>query len=289
MSRSTYYYRLKHPERQKPISTGRPIPGYSKNRKGEIVLDARIKGYIRRLIQGEDAAFGYRKLTVLLRRKHNLIINKKKVYRICKELNILAPQRDQVNHVPKRVANNRVVTGSNQLWQMDIKYGYIAGQRRHFYLASIIDVFDREIVAYHKGKSCSADDIVRTLQKALLKRNIHQDRSNPNPLIIRTDNGSQFKSKAFYNFCEKEEVEHERIPNKTPNKNAYIESFHSILERECYMRNCFESYSEAFATVDRFISYYNTKRIHGSLNDWSPKEYQRLVKAGTIKPQKIAL
>jgi len=47
-----------------------------------------------RLIHGPDAAFGYRKLTVLSRQKHNLVINKKKVYRLCKELNILAPQRE---------------------------------------------------------------------------------------------------------------------------------------------------------------------------------------------------
>jgi putative transposase len=51
-------------------------------------------------------------------------------------------------------------------------------------------------------------------------------------------------------------IEHEQTPVKTPNKNAYIESFHSIVERECYQRNCFDSFEEAFAEVDRFIRYY---------------------------------
>jgi len=284
--RSTYYYRLKHSERQKPISKGRPIPGYSYDRSGNVVLDARIKGFLRRLIQGVNAAFGYRKLTVLLRRKYNVIINKKKVYRLCKELKILAPQREATNPVPKKIANNRVVTGANQLWQLDIKYGYVAGKRRHFYLASIIDVFDRSIVAHHRGKACNTNDILRTIQKAVLKREV----SNQGyPLVIRTDNGPQFISKAFYTYCEQAGIEHERTPNHTPNKNAYIESFHSILERECYLRNCFESYEEAFTEVDRFIRYYNNDRIHGSLQDWPPKEYLRLVTSGELIPKKIAL
>ncbi|WP_375143101.1 IS3 family transposase [Paenibacillus sp. D2_2] len=68
-----------------------------------------------------------------------------------------------------------------------------------------------------------------------------------------------------------------------------MESYHSIVEQECYQRNCFETYEEAFVEVDRFIRYYNTERIHGSLYDWSPKEYLRLVTTGLINPKNIAL
>ncbi|WP_148500013.1 IS3 family transposase [Paenibacillus ihumii] len=284
--RSSYYYRLKHPERQQPVSSGRPVPGFSYDKDGKKVGDARIKGYLRRLIQGLNAAFGYRKLTTLLRRKYRLIINKKKTYRLCKEMGILHPQRELKNPVPKKLANNRIVSGPNQLWQMDIKYGYVAGKRRHFYLASIIDVFDRSIVAHYRGKVSSTQDILHTLQNSLFKRRIHEQEHK---LVIRTDNGPQFISKAFHAFCEQAGLEHERIPNQTPNKNAFIESYHSIVEQECYQRNCFETYEEAFAVVDRFIRYYNTERIHGSLYDWPPKEYLRLVTAGLINPKKIAL
>jgi putative transposase len=283
---STYYYHLQYPERQQPVSKGRPIPGYSYDKDGNRVKDARIKGYLRRLIQGPNASFGYRKLTVLLRRKYKLTINKKKVYRLCKEMGILAPQRETTNPVPKKVANNRVVDGPNQLWQLDIKYGYVAGKRRHFYLASTIDVFDRNIIAHHRGKACNTKDILQTVQKALLKRDVFEQEHK---LVIRTDNGPQFISKAFHAFCEQANIEHERIPNQTPNKNAFIESFHSIVERECYRRNCFEDYAEAFAEIDRFIRYYNNDRIHGSLKDWPPKEFLKMVAVGTIMPQKIAL
>src|SRR5690606_4563324 len=111
---------------------------------------------LRRLVTGEHAACGYRKLTVLLRRVYRLIINKKKVYRLCKEMGILSPQRKITNPVYKKIARNRVVTGPNQLWQMDIKYGYVVGKRRHFLVANIIDVFDRTLVGYCRGKKCDA-------------------------------------------------------------------------------------------------------------------------------------
>lgn len=283
---STYYYRLKHPVKRHSGGTGRPIPGYSKDRNGKVVSDVRIKGYLRRLIKGEHSACGYRKLTGLLRREYNLVINKKKVYRLCKEMGILSPQRKISNPVPRKLAKNRIVTGPNQLWQMDIKYGYVIGKRRHFFVANIIDVFDRQIVGYYRGRSCDAKDVVRTMQKALLKREIHLQ---AHQLVIRTDNGPQFISKAFASFVEQMNLEHERIPNNTPNMNAYVESFHGILEQECFQRHFFESYEEAYVEVDRFMDFYNNRRLHGSLKDIPPAEYLDLVQSGEMQPQKIAL
>lgn len=201
-------------------------------------------------------------------------------------MGILEPPRPKMHAIRRRVAHNRKVSGPNQLWQMDIKYGYVAGVRRHFFLASIIDVFDRSIVGYYRGKSCHTKDILPTLHKALLKRGVYHQQTR---LVIRTDNGPQYDSKAFRAFCEQANIEHEQIPVKMPEKNAYIESFHSILERECYRRNCFSSFEEAFAEVDRFIRFYNKQRIHGSLKYYSPAEYLRLYEQGVIKPKEIAL
>lgn len=285
--RSTYYYRIQESEPVSRPRSGRPIPGFSLNKRGEKVSDARIKGYIRRLLGNEEeSTYGYRKLTLCLRRQYGMRLNKKKVYRLCKELGLLKPQREITNRVPKKVANNRVVTGPNQLWQMDIKYGYVTGLRRHFYLASIIDVCDRSIVGHYRGKSCDTNDIKDMVRTAMLKRQAFAEEQQ---LVIRTDNGPQFISKTFYTFSGEMGFEHERIPNRTPNKNAYIESYHSVIERDCYQRNCFETYEQAFETVDRFIRFYNERRMHGSLKDLAPVEYLKKLHAGEIVQQEIAL
>jgi putative transposase len=284
---STYYYRLQHSEPARRPRSGRPIPGFSWNKKSEKVSDARIKGYIRRLLSNEEeSTYGYRKLTKCLVRQYGLRINKKKVYRLCKELGLLKPQREVTNRVPRKLANNRLVTGPNQLWQMDIKYGYVTGLRRHFYLASIIDVCDRGIVGHYQGRSCDTKDIIQMVRKALLKRGVF---SSEQQLVIRTDNGPQFISKAFHAFSQEMGFEHERIPNRTPNKNAYIESYHSVLERDCYQRNSFETYEHAFHVVERFIRFYNERRLHGSLKDLSPAEYLKKLLSGEIRQQEIAL
>jgi putative transposase len=287
VARSTYYYRLRQPQQRERSNGGRPIPGFSRDKLGKKVADARIKACIRRLLaREEESVYGYRKLTIALRRQYGFVINKKKVYRLCKELHLLQPQREQKNRVPRRVANNRIVTGPNQLWQLDIKYGYVAGLRRHFFLASAIDVFDRSIVGHCRGRTCTTSNITNMLQQALLKRNVFAEGAN---LVIRTDNGPQFISKAFHAFCTDMHIEHERTPNRTPNKNAYIESFHSVLERECYGRHLFETYEQAFRTLDRYLIFYNQRRLHGSLGDLSPSRYLQKYRNGELTPQEIAL
>ncbi|MEI7025908.1 integrase core domain-containing protein [Paenibacillus sp. y28] len=80
---------------------------------------------------------------------------------------------------------------------------------------------------------------------------------------------------------------HERIPPKTPNKNAHIESYHSIIEQECYQRHEFETYQQAYIIVSDFIQDYNRIRIHGSIYDLSPYEYMDAIKQGTIKAKTI--
>ncbi|WP_432748854.1 integrase core domain-containing protein [Pectinatus frisingensis] len=51
-------------------------------------------------------------------------------------------------------------------------------------------------------------------------------------------------------------IEHERISPKTPNLNAHIESFRSILERDYYSKNEFLSYTEIHKIVTEFIDFY---------------------------------
>ncbi|WP_404520719.1 MULTISPECIES: integrase core domain-containing protein [unclassified Paenibacillus] len=71
--------------------------------------------------------------------------------------------------------------------------------------------------------------------------------------MIRSDNGPQFISHGFVTACESFGVEHERIPPRTPNMNAHIESFHRLLQDECLVRYDFETYSEAYEAVTEFI------------------------------------
>jgi len=77
-----------------------------------------------------------------------------------------------------------MITGSNQLWEMDIKYGNIE-RDRFFFVLSIIDVYNRNIVGYHIGLSCKGTNAVQAVKQALLKRKQFNEMEKP---VIRTDN-----------------------------------------------------------------------------------------------------
>lgn len=248
---------------------GRPAPGYSRTRTGETVDDEQIKEWLLQLIEGEEHVYGYKLLAQCIYDRYDVILNKKKCYRLCKELNILQQARQCVRRHPRRLPRNRMVTGTNQLWQMDIKYGYVAAAKRFFFVLSIIDVFDRMVVHQYRGPVCEAKHAVQTLCYALQKR-VLPDEERP---VIRTDNGPQFVSQLFGDMCESLGVYHERIPPRSPNMNAYIESFHSLLERHLFAYRDFATFEEAYEALDTYMDFYNNRRMHGSLKRMSPSEF----------------
>ena len=234
------------------------------------------------LVAGDGFPYGYRKLTVCLKEDYMLKINKKKVYRLCKELDILRPQRQLKKHHPRKLAKREEINKSNQLWEMDLKYGYITGTDEFFFQLSLIDVFDKNVISYHLGQSCKAVDACRILKDALAKRKLTKGMDLP---VIRTDNGPQFVSKLFGDTCKSLGLKHQRIPVKTPNMNAHIESFYSILGRDCYNINEFMSYIQVFKVVSEYMNYYNNRFRHGSLGDISPADYYQAIQDKKIKPE----
>jgi putative transposase len=282
--RSTYYYQKNYRVEEKQVSEGRPAPGYSLAEDGKKISDEQIKEWLLELIAGDAYNYGYRKLTKLLRRTYHLVVNKKKIYRLCKELDILRPQRKKRMTYPKRLARNRTITTSNTLWETDIKYGFIEGEQRFFFVLSFIDVYDRSIIDYHIGLSCTGKDTLQTLKRALFKRQLYDKLEKP---VIRSDNGPQFISHAFQQGCETLEMEHERIPPKTPNMNAHIESFHRIMEDDCFSRFQFGTYEEAYKELSEFMKFYNERRMHSSILDLAPHEFYQKHQAKSLVTKEV--
>lgn len=162
---------------------------------------------------------------------------------------------------------------------MDLKYGYIFGTNKFFFQLSIIDVYDRQIVGYHLGLSATAKDACQVLTNSLKTRGLKPGMQLP---VIRTDNGPQFTAKLFKKTCDELYIEHERIPVKSPNMNAYIESFHAILEDECYKRHEFSSFMEVYRIVSNYMDYYNNRRRHGSIGYMTPARFYQSITNGYI-------
>ena len=164
------------------------------------------------------------------------------------------------------------------MWQLDIKTGYIHGENKHFYLLAIKDVFNKKIVGSHLGYHCKASDLKITVDQA-----IKQYKPNLDELVVRSDNGPQMTSNQFNNYITTVGLEHEFIPVRTPNKNAFIESFFSIYETQFLQVRYFNNLKEVYEQTEDFINYYNNERLHGSLNYKTPSEYNELFLKGDIK------
>lgn len=288
VAESTYYERKKR-ERSKPPAEvlhtedskvqavkrcGRPIPGYSLTLDGERVSDEQIEEWLMEFIAGEEHIYGYEKLTICLREQHRLRINKDKVYRLCKKLDILQPQRRVMPKHPRRLALTREITSPNQLWECDIKYGHVDGIGRFLFILSFFDVYDKSVVGQYRGPTCEGKHLVQTMEQALKSRGLDPQRDGTGP-IIRSDNGPQFVSRVFEEACERLHLIHERIPPNSPNKNAHIGSYHSQLERDLLRRNEFATFEEAYAAIDAYLEFYNERRIHRSIFMMSPARFLR--------------
>jgi len=188
--------------------------------------------------------------------------------------------------IKKKRCEYRDITAPNQLWQFDLKHIFIHGENTWCYLLTFIDVYSKKAVGYSIGKTIKAGNLILTLNAALVAENIHHD----HPLQIRSDNGPQMSSNRFHFYLKKLErnLTHEFIPPRTPNRNAYIESFFSIFEKTVIETRYFKTFHDAYeATVD-FIEFYNTRRLHGAIGRMSPMTFIEKFEKGEIKDYKIS-
>ncbi|SFU64872.1 HTH-like domain-containing protein [Clostridium sp. DSM 8431] len=145
------------------------IPGFSYTFDGKRINDLVIQKYITEILNDEFGQYyGYKKVTMVLRRSKNLKISKKKVFRLMSSMNLLN-KRNISPRYSKRICKNHLIKSSNILWELDTKYVYIAGTKQVAYLASIIDVFDRSIVSYELSLSPNAESAKKAVIKALFK------------------------------------------------------------------------------------------------------------------------
>jgi putative transposase len=270
-------------------SPGRPTPGFTINRDGECLSDEliiqKLKSY-RSEIHFMNTG-GAKTLSYYLRGEHQMFVNHKKIYRLCKENGLLLFTQSQVRqNIKKNRCNFSEITAPNQLWQFDLKHIFIHGENKWCYLLTFIDVFSKKVVAYSMGLTMKASQLILTLNAALISENIAHD----HPLKIRSDNGPQMSSNRFHFYLKKLErkLSHEFIPPRTPNRNAYIESFFSIFEKTVIEVRYFKNYHEVYESIVNFIQFYNHRRLHGSIGRLSPVNFIHKFNTGEITGFKVS-
>jgi putative transposase len=260
LSRRSYYYKAHPGPRGKRAST-------HTLKQGTLVANEEVLGFIRDYLLGEQyCAYGYDMITDELRR-NGFLINKKKTYRLMDENHLLMGKVIRSKGKRKWVTYRRIkAVRPMEYLCMDIKYVWVHGEGRWYYLLSVMDVFSRKILVHLFQKSVRKMDVVNLFRMLHLRFDLKG-------VIIRNDNGSQFIANLVREFLLKLEAQQEFTHVATPEENAYIEAFHSILDRELVQRFEFTSYYDAKKHIDEYIvDWYNARRRHKEIGRITPNQ-----------------
>ena len=229
---------------------------------------------IEQLCMQNQFIYGYRTITRLLKKIHSLVVNRKKVYRIMKENGWLCrtrPKKAPNLGKPYHVTDNKLDRDFQADKPMeklvtDITYLYLG--KCKLYLSSIMDLYNREIVAYTISDCQDTDFVLDTLHQLEL----------PQGAILHSDQGSVYTSKAYYQACVEKGITRSMSRKGTPADNACIEWFHSVLKSETFYLHNWRNLTKDSITdiVKNYIIFYNETRIQQRLDDQSPVDYRKL-------------
>jgi putative transposase len=151
---------------------------------------------------------------------------------------------------------------SNQVWAMDITY--IPMARGFVYLAAVIDWFSRRVLAWRLSITMEAAFCVEALEEALARHG--------RPEIFNTDQGSQFTSEAFTGVLTRNGIAISMDGKGAWRDNVFVERlWRSVKYEEVYLR-AYDTVAEARASIGRYLSFYNTRRPHSSLDRQTPDQ-----------------
>ena len=218
-----------------------------------------------RELAGNRPRYGYRRLTVMLRRE-GWKVNAKRVYRIYREENLGVRTAKR----KKRSAHTRVPLPEpgrpNQRWSMDFVSDRLA-DGRWFRILTVVDQYTRECLCAYADRSQTGEKVVTQMKRLAAMRGM--------PESITTDNGGEFAGKAMETWAYQNGVKLDLIRPGKPVENGYIESFNGRLRDECLNGEIFFDLADARQKLEHWRSDYNERRPHSSLADRTPAEFAR--------------
>ena len=132
------------------------------------------------------------------------------------------------------------------------------------YLVAVMDWHSRKVLSWRLSNTLEADFCVAALEDAIAEYGI--------PCIFNTDQGSQFTSSAFTKVLGDNDIKISIDGKGAWMDNVFIERLWWSLKYECVYINEFENVRSLKRGLAEWISFYNSKRTHSSLDDRTPNE-----------------
>jgi len=211
---------------------------------------------------------GARMLRNLLRRE-GVVVGRRHVTTLMKRLGIEAIYRRPNTSKPEPghkiypyLLRGVTIGRPDHVWAMDISY--IPMRRGFVYLAAVVDVFSRRVLAHRVSITMEADFCIEALQEALAQHG--------RPEIFNTDQGSQFTSVDFTGVLLDAKVSISMDGKGAWRDNVFVERLWRTVKYEEVYLKAYDSVSEARASIARYLAFYNERRPHSSLDGRTPDE-----------------
>ncbi|MGE1128662.1 IS3 family transposase [Bacillus wiedmannii] len=236
-------------------------------------LDANLKAEIKAIYEENEGRYGYRRIRDELVNRGQKV-NHKKVQRIMKELGLKCVVRMKKYKsykgkfgkiAPNILARSFHADAPNQKWVTDITEFKLFGEK--LYLSPVLDLYNGEILTYTIGSRPTYSLVSKMLETVLerLPEN-HQ-------LLMHSDQGWHYQMKQYVRTLESRGVVQSMSRKGNCYDNAVMENFFGIMKSESLYIKEFESVEHFKIELEKYIDYYNTKRIKAKLK-MSPVQYR---------------
>ena len=156
---------------------------------------------------------------------------------------------------------NMEIVNPNQVWSADITY--IRLQHEFAYLAVILDWFSRYVLSWKLSPTLESRFCVQTLEKALMI---------DFPDIHNSDQGSQFTDEDYVSVLEKNKIQISMDGRGRYLDNIFTERLWRTVKYENVYLHDYQNIDEAQQGLSEYFQFYNTKRIHQSLDYKTPSQ-----------------
>lgn len=235
ISRQSLYYKPKLPEK-----------------------DLKLKAEIEKVLV-HNKAYGHKRIAWALN------INKKRALRVMKLFGIKPHRKRRIpdkpkdhNQTPMAIPNlisGIIIEAPGKVWVSDFTYLPYFG--KFVYLATLEDVFTREVVGWEVSIKHNTDLVAQALLNALARY--------PAPEIAHSDQGSEYRSQTYLNLLNSFDIKISMSKKASPWQNGYQESFYSGFKLELGYPECYPILGELIEAIAGQIYYYNNRRIHTAL------------------------
>ena len=243
------------------------------------LAEAELVALMRDLFDEADGNYGVPRMFKALR-KAGVVVNAKRVARLMRLHGMAGRHRRRScrttfpgpdgYQIPDLVGRRFAPGAPDVAWCQDITY--IPTREGWLYLASVLDLGSRRLLGYSMADHMRTELVLDALAMAVAARGGDKAVAG---VVAHADRGSQYTSNDYIDYCQDRQMRPSVGRTGVCWDNAVAESFWESLKRECLQGRVFSTRAEARRAIFKWINWYNGTRLHSTLSDVSPLEWEQ--------------